>query len=156
TVASDVYGLGAVLYELLAGRPPFSAASPMEVLCHVVEDEPSPPPGPRDLRLVVLKCLEKEPPRRYASAAELADDLDRYRAGEPVRARAVGLVERLWRGAVRRPVVTALVAAVIVGAGVAAQQWHRAEQALAEARKALGRVEEERDRADFSFRQAHR
>ncbi|MGL4551932.1 MAG: protein kinase domain-containing protein, partial [Gemmataceae bacterium] len=155
TVASDVYGLGAVLSELLAGRPPFAGATPMDVLRRVLDDDPPPPPGPRDLRVVALKCLAKDPSRRYASAAELADDLDRFRAGEPVRARPAGVAERLWRGAARRPAVTLLAAAVLAGLGLAGQQWHRAERALDEARRALRRAEEERDRADASFRQAH-
>jgi serine/threonine protein kinase len=99
----DIYSLGAILYECLTGRPPFVAASPFETLIQVVEKDPVPPQQlnaqvPADLQAVCLRCLEKRPYRRYASAAELADDLQRFRAGEPTRARPRGLIGRanLW------------------------------------------------------------
>jgi len=138
---SDVYGLGAVLYHLLTGRPPFQSASESETLRQVLQEEPVPPrrtnPGvPRDLENICLKCLEKEPARRYGAAQELADDLSRFLTGQPIRARRTPTWERAWKWCRRQPAAAALVGLLglvlvgLVAGGLvfARHEYHRAQE----------------------------
>jgi hypothetical protein len=111
--AADVYGLGAILYDLLVSRPPFQAASTFDTLVQVVGMDPVPPRRldssiPVELETICLKCLEKRPERRYASAQDLAADLRRYLEDRPIRARPPGVLQRLIKFAVRNPLPAAL------------------------------------------------
>jgi len=113
TASTDIYALGATLYHMLTARPPFHAATPLETLRQVIDREPVPPRQlnhaiDRDLETICLKCLEKEPARRYPTAEALADDLKRYLQGQPISARPIGPAGRLWRWCRRNPVVAAL------------------------------------------------
>jgi WD40 repeat protein/tetratricopeptide (TPR) repeat protein len=136
--AADVYALGAILYECLTGRPPFREEAPLDTLLQVLETPPVPPSRvnprvPRDLETICLTCLAKEPGRRYPSALALAQDLERYRAGEAILARRERLPARLWRHVKRRPLLAALapvVAAALVAAALFGRRaWNEHEAA---------------------------
>lgn len=116
---ADVYALGSMLFEMLTGRPPFLSATPLDTLMRLLHEEPVPPSRlqpnvSRDLETVCLKCLQKDPQKRYASAGALADDLQRFQAGEPILARPVSRPERIWRWCKRNPRIAALSSAVAV------------------------------------------
>jgi predicted Ser/Thr protein kinase len=142
TVASDVYGLGAILYFLLTGKAPFEGSSMEQTLHLLLTQDPVPPSHcgariPRDLETICLKCLSKEPHRRYASAAELAEDLTAWQRHEPIRARPVPLIERLWYLARRNPgfagVSFLLAASILAGAIFQQRALNQARRARAAA-----------------------
>ena len=124
TTATDIYGLGAILYEILTGRPPFVAETPLETMRRVADstlEKPRRvnPEADAELEAVCLKCLERDPSKRYASALEFASELERWLAGEPVHVRPVGAVKRLWRWSRRQPALaTSLAASVALLCGI--------------------------------------
>jgi serine/threonine protein kinase/tetratricopeptide (TPR) repeat protein len=165
TIAVDVYGLGAILYEVLTGRPPFAAATVDATLGLVRQDEPVPPRRlqptvPRDLETICLKSLRKEPGRRYATALDLADDLRRFRAGEPVRARPVAMGERVLIWGRRNPGVAVLLAALVLvfvtGSSGVLWQWQRARRSADQALKNAAAFRRERDAAHQEKARAER
>src|SRR5207244_1280121 len=144
--------------EVLTGRPPFRADTAMDTLLQVLGEEPVPPRQlnpkvPRDLETIALKCLQKEPKSRYGSAAELADDLGHFLAGEPIQARPVGRGERLWRWCRRKPVVAGLAAALVLVAvgGLSAGTWavyERVRGAEAKTRAAIAERDAEKEKSE--------
>jgi eukaryotic-like serine/threonine-protein kinase len=159
--AADIYSLGAVLYETLTGRPPFGGATPVDTLEQVRSRDPVAPrrlrPGvPRDLETICLKCLSKQPARRYATAAALADDLQCFLEGRPIRARRVGTAERALKWIRRHPASATLAAGLfaLIGAGILYElrlheAWLLAESNAVQASK-------EKDRADANYREARK
>ena len=168
TIASDIYGLGAILYELLAGEPPFRGDSAAAILKKVIEEEPIRPSKvdsrqqllPRtsllspDLETICLKCLEKEPARRYVSAQALQEDLERWLRGEPILARRITPAERFWKWVRRHPALAALLTTLMIvavaSAGAITWQWRRAEQGWSNVRQANSRLMLQRAEEHFA------
>ncbi len=163
--STDIYSLGAVLYEMLTGRPPFKAESPAETERQVISEDPAPPSRlnakvPRDLETICLKCLCKDPHRRYASASDLADDLRRFLNHEPIHARRIGLSARIARWIRRKPTAAALVAtalafvALAIGGGmrIVKQQAARRADMRAEVTTAVDQAASLRN--GFHFQEA--
>ncbi|MCI0378181.1 MAG: serine/threonine protein kinase [Gemmataceae bacterium] len=151
TTAADIYSLGAILFELLTGAPPYRGDSLLATLLLAQQADPVRPRAlnprvDRDLEAICLKCLEKDPSRRYGSALALAEDLERWRAGEPIHARRTSVWERAWKWAKRRPATAALVALLVLvpAAGLPAVTWLWQREARARA-----------DRDDVLVRERH-
>jgi peroxiredoxin len=156
SVAVDVYSLGVILYELLTGKTPFHGDSMLDTIMQVMDKEPPPPRTinpkiDRDLETICLNCLNKEPARRYRSAARLADDLDHYLAGEPIEARPIGTLERTVKWVRRRPAAAALIAVCALAAvGLSVLGWHdsfRLDAAWRAAEANAADAQRERDEA---------
>jgi tetratricopeptide (TPR) repeat protein len=144
--ATDVYALGAILYELLTGRPPFRAETSAETVLQVIYQEPAAPSRvnakvPRDLETICLKCLRKEPEKRYASALALTEDLRCFQEGLPIQARPLGWSGHLWRWARRNPAGAALVAMALVIVGLTVGGAFLLERQQAERRAETARQE---------------
>jgi predicted Ser/Thr protein kinase len=164
---ADVYALGAILYELLTGRPPFKGEGPMDTVLHVLYEEPVPPSRlqrgvPRDLETICLKCLSREPGRRYLTAAVLADDLRRFLDSRPIHARPVGNVARAWKWARRRPGLAAMLASLLLVTGLgfagvtgalvfALAGWQEAEEQQQRANSERAAAQEARGKAEANL-----
>jgi serine/threonine-protein kinase len=150
--ATDIYALGALLYEMLTGRPPFRGETAAETERQVINDEPVAPSRlntkvPRDLETICLKCLAKEPQRRYAGAAALAEDLRRFEEGRPIQARPVGWGGRLWRWGRRKPTAAALLVTALALAGLSVGGGFWLERQQAERRAETARREGRQSKA---------
>jgi eukaryotic-like serine/threonine-protein kinase len=157
---ADVYALGAILYECLTGRPPFKAATALDTIMQVASDEPVPPSQlqsrtPRDLETICLKCLQKEPRKRYGSALELAADLRRFLNGEPIRARPVGRFERGVKWVKRQPALAGMLAVVVlltvVSFAIFVGLWLNADH---ERRRALKAQQSEAEQREIAIKAA--
>jgi WD40 repeat protein len=134
--ACDIYSLGSILYQLLVGRPPFCAPSTQETLRQVREDEPIPPRSlqskiPVDLETICLHCLRKTPTHRYASALDLADDLQRFLEAKPIHARPASALKRVYKWGLRNPSLVVLFASMFIAVLITTWLWHRSELSLA-------------------------
>lgn len=165
TTAADVYGLGAILYELLTGRRLFEGDSPTQILRMVLETEPTAPRAIEsrlnlDLETICLKCLQKEPQRRYASAAALAEDLQHFLNGEPILARPIGAFGRFGRWCRRNPVIASLTAGAFVsltiGLGTALYFWNEAANQAVSERTQRGIAQTKEGEANVATKLAER
>ncbi len=151
--AADIYGLGVILYEMVTGRVPLQGVNTLETLVMVCESEPVPPrriqPGlPRDLETICLKCLQKDPARRYGSAADLAEDLRRFQATEPIVARPTPVWERSWKWTRRRPALAGLLTltllVLVLGFPLVLFLWLRADRGAGGGRSVSQRARKRR------------